>query len=258
MGKDSRQPHQKTLDQIVERGRNERADRQRLRTRHLTDEQFGRIADAAGVTDPNAMASLLLKVESAVGWFLSDNRTPKRPTPSAMEKQAEDVEKAAQHLLKALGLDDTDDPYDGMPPGSGLRERLEWAARPDGVGEKEVRDLVANVGQLRDLATAVREDAIKNKTKPQDRHRGDEDLNEFILTALTAYTETTNRPISVSQSRAVGAYGPTVRYVRACLNALVQNFPELEDVIGKPTDEALAHRIKTAKKMLAGPSPKKN
>ena len=91
MGKDSRQPHQKTLDQIVERGRNERADRQRLRTRHLTDEQFGRIADAAGVTDPNAMASLLLKVESAVGWFLSDNRTPKRPTPSAMEKQAEDV-----------------------------------------------------------------------------------------------------------------------------------------------------------------------
>ena len=258
MGKDPRQTRHEALDQIAERGRNERAGKRHHVARRFTDEQHAAIADAAGVTDPGARASLLLKVEGAVDWVLSDYRTPKRPTPSAMKRQAEDVEKAAQDLLKALGLADTDDPYDGMPPGSVLRERLEWAARPDGVGEKEVRELVANVGRLRDLATAVREDAIKDKIKPQDRYRGDEDLNEFIVTALAAYTETTDRPISVSQSRAVGAYGPTVRYVRACLNALVQNFPELEDVIGKPTDEALAHRIKTAKKMLAEPSPKKN
>ena len=83
-------------------------------------------------------------------------------------------------------------------------------------------------------------------------------LKEVAEIIVVAYAETTKQPIKVSKSRAVGAYGPAVRYVRACLNALVQNFPELEDLIGKPTDEALAHRIRTAKKMLADPSPKKN
>lgn len=78
MGKDSRQTRQEAFDKIVERGQTERAAKQHHIARHLTDAQFGRIADDAGVTDSDARTALLLKIETAAGWFLADYRSQGR------------------------------------------------------------------------------------------------------------------------------------------------------------------------------------
>ena len=147
MGKDSRQTRQEALDQIAERGRNERAAGQHHIARHLTDEQFSRIADDAGVTDPGARTALLLKIETAAGWFLADYRSQGRQTPSAAAREAKAVENAARRLLRALNVEEASDPCDGMPPGN-LRECLERAACGEGSGKQEVRSLVAGVRRL--------------------------------------------------------------------------------------------------------------
>ena len=78
MGKDPRQDRQKALDQIAERGQSDRAAGRYIAWHHLTDEQFGKIADDAGVTDPHARTALLLKIEAAVGRFLADYRSQDR------------------------------------------------------------------------------------------------------------------------------------------------------------------------------------
>ena len=155
MGKKTRQTRQKTLDQIAERVRNERAAGQHHIVRHFSDEQFGRIADDAGVTDSDARTTLLHKIEAAAGWFLTDYRSQGRQTPSATEHEAKAVEAAARRLLRTLNVREGDDPYDGMPTGA-LRELLEWAAGGEGSGEKEVRSLVDGIRRLQDLATVVR------------------------------------------------------------------------------------------------------
>ncbi len=246
MGKDPRQTRQEALDQIVERGRNERAAGQHHIARHLTDEQFSRIADDAGVTDPGARTALLLKIETAAGWFLADYRSQGRQTPSAAAREAKAVENAARRLLRALNVEEASDPCDGMPPGE-LRERLEWAACGEGSGEQEVRSLVAGVRRLQNLATKARTDTEKDKGQGPP-HRGNEPLNNFIGNLLSAYVDTTGRPISIKRR---APYGPTLRFVRACLTGVSENFkekyPDVAQMVRNLTDGGLADRIRTLK-----------
>lgn len=244
MGKGSRQTRQETLDQIVERGRNERAAGQHHVARHFTNEQHAAIADGAGVTDSDAKATLLLEIETAAGWFLADYRSQDRQTPSTIEKEARAVEAAAGRLLRTLKIKEASDPCAGMPPGD-LRERLEWAAHSEGNGEQEVQSLVASVGQLQKLATKARADAEKAKGSGEPRGAP---LNNFIGNLLSPYTEATGRPVGVSSHPDIqNPYGPTLRFVRACLTGVSENFeenyPDIALTIRNLTDENLADRI---------------
>ena len=109
-------------------------------------------------------------------------------------------------------------------------------------------------GRLHDLATTVREDAAKDKTKSRVRHRGEEDLDDFIGALLAAYAEITGKSIGVSRLGGTGIGGPAFRYVRTCLNGLAENFkekyPDLARMIRAPNDETLRKRIRKAKPKL--------
>ena len=100
---------------------------------------------------------------------------------------------------------------------------------------------MAGVGRLQKLAAKVREDAENAKGSGEPRG---EALNNFIGNLMSAYTETTGRPIGI---RRRPPYGPTLRFVRACLTAVSENYPDVVQTVRNLTDGGLAERIRNLK-----------
>lgn len=240
------------LEGILKRRRHELAADIHHLARHYTGQQVDKIADICGITDVKARETLLLGIEQAATWFLSDLRSWGHPTPSKLERNLDKVWKSSSRLLRTLGLDETD-PQDGMPPGP-LRERLEWAVCPnpgndgDIDAEAQLRKLVAAVGELQALAEMARSDAAKDKGK--GKHEGNKALNEFITSLMQVYRQAGAKP-GISRNPKTGApSGPTLRFVGASLKHLIENVGCTDPVLAKRipnlSDEAFAKRIKRA------------
>ena len=108
---------------------------------------------------------------------------------------------------------------------------------------------MAGVGRLQKLAAKVRADAENAKGSGEPRG---EALNNFIGNLMSAYAETTGRPVGISSHPdRQDPYGPTLRFVRACLTAVSENFeekyPDVFQMIRNLTDGGLADRIKILK-----------
>jgi hypothetical protein len=79
-------------------------------------------------------------------------------------------------------------------------------------------------------------------------HRGDEALNEFIDRLLQIYREAGKKPGLSRHWETRKPGGPTLRYVRACLELVKGDNPNLAHLIRNLSDKALASRIQRAKK----------
>ncbi len=125
-----------------------------------------KIVEEAGIADAPDQNALIAKIEVAARLCLADFRSRARPAPSTDEAKLSKIEKGAGRLLKALNLEIVDDPDDGMPPGPTRELREYLLGGPDGPkGERDLRHLVASVGQLRSIARAGRLAAAQEKGK---------------------------------------------------------------------------------------------
>ena len=142
-----------------------------------------KIVEEVGVADASDQNALIEKIERAARLCLADLRTRAQPIPSIVEKNFLKIENNADRLLQALDLHSVDFADDGMPPGE-IRERLEYLlGGHDGPkGERDLRQLVSSIGQLRDVARIGRLAVAKEKGK--GRHKGDEELNDFLADSL--------------------------------------------------------------------------
>lgn len=227
---------------IVARRNHERAKGRHHIARHFSDDQIRKIAEEAGVIDAATQEILLCKIEAATTWFFADIRLQDRPSSSACERQFKRIERKARELVKELGFESGDDPEDGLPFGP-IRHRLEYHfGGTDGQkGEQELGRLGADLCRLRDGAAAERKAAEECKEKT--RRRGDVALTDFFDELMRAYKDSGRRP-GLSRHPITGEPGgPTFRYVRASIDILVANYPEIARLVPEQSDEALASRI---------------
>ena len=206
-----------------------------------------KIAEDAKITDSELQDRIIANIEADERWFLADLKGHGQATPSKLERDFKRIEREAIQLLAALGLDQNDDPEDGLPLGP-IRSLLEFRLSDENGarGERELRRLVVAVGSLRDFAKAERVVAEENKGKGV--HRGDEALNEFIDRLLQIYREAGKKPGLSRDWKTRKPGGPTLRYVRACLELVKGDNPNLAHLIRNLSDKALASRIQRAKK----------
>ena len=211
-----------------------------------------KIAEDAKITDPELQDRIIANIEADERWFLADLKGHGQATPSKLERDFKRIEREAIQLLKALGLDQYDDPEDGLPLGP-IRNLLEFRLSDENGarGERELRRLVVAVGRLRDFARAERVAAEGNKRKGNKRkaaHHGDKALNNFIGQLLQIYREAGKKPGLSRHWKTKKPSGPTLRYVRACLELVKGDNPNLAHLIRNLSDKALASRIQRAKK----------
>lgn len=220
-----------------------------------------KIIEEAGVTDAPAQMTLIAKIEHAARLFLADLRARARPAPSIDEANLSKIEKGADSLLEALNLEIVDSPDDGMPPGP-TREILEYLlGEHDGPkGERDLRHLVASVGQLRDIARVGRLAATQEKGKDKYKYKGDEELNDFIANSLVGLKEAGLLKPGLSRHwKTHRAFGQTLRFFKAVFEWMdlhhIQSDSALADYAAfrNVTDESLAMRINRARNRIGKP-----
>ncbi len=222
--------------------------------------ELQKIVEEAGVTDAPAQKALIAKIEVAARLFLADRRARARPAPSTDEAKLSKIDKGAGRLLKALNLEIVDDPDDGMPPGP-TRERLEYLLGwPDGPkGERNLRHLVASVGQLRGIARAGRLAAAQEKGK--GKYKGDEELNDFLANSLVGLKEAGLEPGFSRHWKTHKAFGRILRFFKAVFEWMdlhhIQSDSDLADYAAfrDVTDESLAMRIIRARDRIGKSDP---
>jgi hypothetical protein len=233
---------QAALKHIGERWKYERAAGQGYAAAHYSKEELDRICDLAGVTEENNRHFLSVKLVHATTWLITDLRSRDKPAPSEAEQEFRKIENALDRVLRALGLNETDDPEDGMPLGP-VRDHLEYllGGHEGPTGEQGLRLLITGVGHLRDIARAARLDTAQDKGKGE--HRGDEALNDFIGRLLEAYGTAGGNPSLTRRPESGEPGGRTLNFLSACLDLIKNNHSEVAHLIPDQSKEALASRI---------------
>ncbi len=210
------------------------------------------MAKEAGIPDTKAQTVFVRWIENT---FLQLTAGPGAETPmmrSQLEQDFKSLERALEELPRALGLNDTDSPEDGMRPGP-LRECLEYqlgghdGPKSGAKGEAKLRSLLLDVGKLGDLRDAARAcqlDSVKGKIKRKDRHKGDEVLNDLIIGVLEAYRAAGGKPSISYNTLTHKIGGQSFQLVRAFLELIKTTYPDMARPIRGQTDQALVSRIK--------------
>ena len=214
-----------------------------------------KIVEDAGVIDAPDQTALIAKIEHAARLCLADLRARAQPAPSVVEKNFSRIEYRANDLLQALNLEIEDDPDDGMPPGP-TREHLEYLlGGHDGPkGERDLRHLVASVAGLRNIARIGRLAAAKEKNT--GKHKGDEELNDFLANSLVGLKDVgLDKGVSRSH-KSNKPSGRVLRFLKAVFEWMdlhhIQPEPALADYTAfrDMTDENLTTRIFRTRKRI--------
>ncbi len=114
-----------------------------------------KIAEDAKITDSELQDRIIANIEADERWFLADLKGHGQATPSKLERDFKRIEREAIQLLKALGLDQYDDPEDGLPPGP-IRNLLEFRLSDENGarGERKLRRLVVGMSAVGGKADA--------------------------------------------------------------------------------------------------------
>ncbi len=225
-----------------------------------------KIVEEAGVAHTSDQNALVEKIEHSARLCLADLRARARPAPYIVEADLSKIEKGAGRLLQALNLEIMDDPDDGieddpdngMPPGP-IRECLEYLlAGSDGPkGERDLRHLVASIGQLRGIARVGRLAAAQEKGKVKPK--GDEELNDFLANSLVGLKDVGLEKGVSRHWKNHKSFGRILRFFKAVFEWMdshhIQPDSDLADYTAfrNVTDESLATRIFRARDRIGKP-----
>lgn len=181
-------------------------------------------------------------LESAAGWFRSDQRTPMRTPPSKTRAKLKVLGNALEKTLKML-----EDPD--------VRDAVGYAAEHRNANLEPALRSIADLADWTEGAeptTTFTDDAGNKRNLVHPGHAGNTALDTFLACILPIYERLTGRSIGTSIGSPGGQHegeagGPLIRFVQACLAPLS---------VDPQTSDALRQRIRRIKEEMSAPADK--
>jgi hypothetical protein len=109
-------------------------------------EYLAEIAKAVGLSADD-LAPFISKLENAALWFDLNNKSLRRMTPSDLRRRLDSISGHAQNLLKRLGIDNSENPFDEIIDPT----ILAVLANPNGPSEGEMLQAADRISRLREI-----------------------------------------------------------------------------------------------------------
>lgn len=192
---------------------------------------------------------LALRLEKAAERWALDNYMQSAPTSRMLEDRFARIDKAAQKLLKEIGVG----PSGGLSSIRGpILDRLHMASikRAAALGKRgdlPLREAISGVVQLRRWSNRLaRIERERRADRTAARHTGDRALKRAIVELGNIYLDAWGREPGISTTKTSEIIGPFFRFLCAALDVMGSSYDH--QALGAFAKAALANRDKSTAK----------
>ena len=183
--------------------------------------------------------ALVERLETAAQVWCIESEFQTKPTDKQLGERCGAIETAAKRLLETLGGSDRD----RMPPALFGALKTHAAAEAERLGgfpewtdEGLLERAVSGICDLRNWASAAREQSEAQSTTPQDeRHSGDKALDGLFANLVGILIDVFQRVPGTSVNAKGKSGGPMIRFLSASLRPLLGD--------NSPSDDAIRARL---------------